>query len=37
MNKIFFTSDTHFGHDNVLRMDKRPFANVDEMQEQMIE
>lgn len=36
MNKIFFTSDTHFGHDNVLRMDKRPFANVDEMQEQMI-
>jgi len=28
---IFFTSDFHLFHDNVIRFDNRPFANVDEM------
>lgn len=26
---IFFTSDTHFGHDNVLKYCERPFENID--------
>ncbi len=32
----WFTSDTHFGHANVLRYSKRPFASVEEMNEAMI-
>lgn len=36
MQKIFFTADTHFGHENVIRFDKRPFASADEMDEEMI-
>lgn len=27
----FFTSDWHIGHENVLKFDARPFANIDEM------
>lgn len=36
MGKIFFTSDLHFGHENVLRFDGRPFATVDEMDAELI-
>lgn len=42
-NNIFFISDTHFGHGNILNFrdkeDKsiRPFANVEEMNEALIE
>ncbi len=36
MNKIFFTSDLHFGHENVLRFDNRPFASVEEMDAELI-
>lgn len=36
MQKIFFTADTHFGHENVIQFDKRPFASADEMDEEMI-
>lgn len=34
--KIFFTSDLHFGHENVLRFDNRPFRTIEEMDEELI-
>ena len=36
MGKVFFTSDLHFGHENVLRFDGRPFATVEEMDAELI-
>lgn len=33
---VFFTADTHFGHENVIRFCDRPFASVEEMNETMI-
>lgn len=33
---VFFTSDTHFGHARIIELCKRPFANVDEMDEALI-
>ena len=32
----FFTSDSHFFHSNVIKYSERPFANVDEMHEALI-
>jgi len=34
---IFFTSDLHLGHEAVIRMQNRPFANADEMNRVLIE
>ena len=34
---IFFTADTHFGHENVIRYCHRPFASAAEMDDQLIE
>jgi calcineurin-like phosphoesterase family protein len=36
MGKIWFTSDTHFGHANIIMHDDRPFADVDEMDRVLI-
>lgn len=36
-NRIFFTSDTHFGHENVIRYSHRPFANISEHNEALID
>lgn len=35
--KLWFTSDSHFGHKNVLIHEKRPFASIEEHDEAIIE
>lgn len=34
--RTFFTADTHFGHDNIRRLAKRPFQTLEEMDEILI-
>lgn len=33
---IWFTSDHHFGHKNIIEFSKRPFASVEEMNVEMV-
>lgn len=35
--KRWFTSDTHFGHENIIKFSGRPFANVKEMNQAMLD
>jgi calcineurin-like phosphoesterase family protein len=35
-DNVFFTSDTHFNHTNIIRFCQRPFKDTDEMNEVMI-
>ena len=36
VTKVFFTSDTHFGHRNIIKYCNRPYQNIDEMHSEMI-
>ena len=35
-DKLFFTSDTHFGHANILKYCNRPFTNIQEHDEEIV-
>ena len=34
--KIFFTSDHHFGHTNILKFCNSPFNSIEQMNEELI-
>lgn len=36
MGEVFFSSDLHLSHNNILAYDNRPFANIDEHNEALI-
>jgi len=36
MMNYWFTSDTHFGHANILKYDRRPFGSIEEHDEELI-
>jgi calcineurin-like phosphoesterase family protein len=37
MNKIYFSSDHHFSHSNVIKYCNRPYTSVQEMNEDLIQ
>lgn len=36
MPETFFISDTHFGHERIIHLSKRPFASIEEMNETLV-
>lgn len=36
MSQNFYISDLHFGHANIIKLDKRPFATIEEMDTALI-
>ncbi len=36
-NNLFFTSDTHFGHQHIIKLCKRPFNTIEEHDQKLIE
>ena len=34
---LYFTSDTHLGHESVIAYKQRPFSNVEEMNDRLIQ
>lgn len=36
MCKVFFIADTHFGHEAIINYENRPFENIDDMTEKLI-
>lgn len=37
MQRVWFTADHHFGHNNIIQYSKRPFANTEKMDTALIE
>ena len=37
LDKVYFTSDTHFYHKNIIRYCNRPFESIEEMNRSLIE
>lgn len=37
MSNIWFTSDTHFWHENIIQYCNRPFSSVEEMTQKLVE
>lgn len=35
-SKVWFTSDTHFSHDNIMKFCQRPFKDTNDMNEQLV-
>ena len=34
--EVWFTSDTHFHHENIIRFCNRPFGSIEEMNDELV-